>query len=62
MQRLRIRLLQFGLGAENVIEGAVDDGVEPVVQSLQLGRVGHPEVHRYPSLLRVLPGAFNGGG
>jgi hypothetical protein len=43
--RLRVRVLQLGLGAEHVVEGAVDDRVEPVVQSLELRRVGNLEVH-----------------
>src|SRR6202011_3385153 len=62
MQRLRIRLLQVGYRAENVVEGAVDDGVEPVLQSLQFGRLGDLEIHRDTGFVRVRPRALDSGG
>lgn len=52
--------LQLGRGAEGVVEGAIDDGVEPAVQPVERGGVADLEVHRHPRLTRVVPSPLDG--
>lgn len=56
MQGLHVLGLDLFVVEEHVVEGAVDDGVEPILQAVEPGRIGHLEVHPYPCAFRVALG------
>src|SRR6266853_1133004 len=59
MQCSQVLSLNLSIVQEYVIEGAIDDGVEPIFEAIEACRIRYPEIDRHSGTLRVALGSVD---